>query len=431
MPKKGKKGNRPALQHHNNDSLRRDIEVGRNAPIDGVIDPFADDNDDGAFDIADELLAALDERDAAAEAAEKPSPNNHSGGGLREAGGRLISGLRHHNHDADATAQTGTSPTHNRKSSIRKLFGSSPKSPESSAPLDAAAAPKKKVSRQQQRKVGPPPSPRFPQLLTNSLHICIAANRIVKPPRLQKCVVRPRKKSSSAPTSPTKHRSNARVSLPCARHSVLPCTKSRPTVIASTLLSRTSSTFARSSMLPSTTRPRAAPPLNRCAPTRTNTNPSSRTRTNTWQASSTAKPERSTPSRRKRVGRLHHPAAHLSRRLTFALRLAEYFLDYCSAVENTGVWGGQPEILALSRAFGTQIHVIQAGVPVLKVGEGEYDGEPLTISYVDMSLHHHRHSRLVLTLSFRAVHLQISPQDVRPGRGKFAFRRFDTYGKLR
>ncbi len=57
-------------------------------------------------------------------------------------------------------------------------------------------------------------------------------------------------------------------------------------------------------------------------------------------------------------------------------------MDYCSAVENTGVWGGQPEILALSRAFGTEIHVIQAGVPVLKVGEGEYDGEPLTISYV-------------------------------------------------
>lgn len=46
------------------------------------------------------------------------------------------------------------------------------------------------------------------------------------------------------------------------------------------------------------------------------------------------------------------------------------------------MWGGQPEILALSRAFETQIHVIQAGVPVLKVGEGEYDGEPLTISYV-------------------------------------------------
>ncbi len=267
MPKKGKKANRPALQHHNNDSLRRDIEAGRNAPVDGVIDPFADDNnnDDGAFDIADELLAALDERDAAAEAAEKSSSNNHSGGGLREAGGRLISGLRHHNNDNDSAAQTGTSPTHNRKSSIRKLFGSSPKSPESSAPLDAAA-PKKKVSRQQQRKVGPLSSPRFPQLVTDSLHICTAVNRIVKPPRSQKCVVRPRKKSSSAPTSPTKHRSSARVSLPCARRSVSPCTKSLPTVIVSTLLSRTSSTFARSSLLPPTTRPHAAPPHNRCAP---------------------------------------------------------------------------------------------------------------------------------------------------------------------
>ena len=55
-------------------------------------------------------------------------------------------------------------------------------------------------------------------------------------------------------------------------------------------------------------------------------------------------------------------------------------MDYCDAVENTGVWGGQPEILALSRAYKTQIHVVQAGSPVLKVGEGEQKGEPLQIS---------------------------------------------------
>jgi OTU domain-containing protein 6 len=58
----------------------------------------------------------------------------------------------------------------------------------------------------------------------------------------------------------------------------------------------------------------------------------------------------------------------------------EHFMDYCDAVENTGVWGGQPEILALSRAYKTQIHVVQAGSPVLKVGEGEQKGEPLQIS---------------------------------------------------
>ena len=140
-----------------------------------MIDPFVD--DDG-FDIADELLAALDARDAQEAAAAKDnnsndkkqaapiaSPDssvNSQHHGLRGAGERFINGFRHHNHnhndhdvpsasDPDsAAALAGTSPNTGRKSSIRKLFGSSPKSPESS-PIDAAA-PKKKVSRQQQRK---------------------------------------------------------------------------------------------------------------------------------------------------------------------------------------------------------------------------------------------------------------------------------------
>ncbi|PWN41921.1 cysteine proteinase [Ceraceosorus guamensis] len=62
-------------------------------------------------------------------------------------------------------------------------------------------------------------------------------------------------------------------------------------------------------------------------------------------------------------------------------RARKHFLDYCDAVENTGVWGGQPEILALSRAYKTQIHVVQVGSPTLKVGEGEHKGEPCVISY--------------------------------------------------
>lgn len=49
----------------------------------------------------------------------------------------------------------------------------------------------------------------------------------------------------------------------------------------------------------------------------------------------------------------------------------QHFFKYCDAVENTGVWGGQPEILALSRAFETPIWVVQAGSPVMKVGEEE------------------------------------------------------------
>jgi OTU domain-containing protein 6 len=39
------------------------------------------------------------------------------------------------------------------------------------------------------------------------------------------------------------------------------------------------------------------------------------------------------------------------------------FEKYCAAIRDTGVWGGEPEILALSRAFRVPIHVIQSGSP--------------------------------------------------------------------
>ncbi|CAD7065272.1 unnamed protein product [Tilletia caries] len=71
---------------------------------------------------------------------------------------------------------------------------------------------------------------------------------------------------------------------------------------------------------------------------------------------------------------------------SIALRSA-HFEEYCSAIENTGVWGGQPEILALSHAYEVPIHVAQVGMPVLKIGEDNYGSTnrvPLVISY-------HRH----------------------------------------
>lgn len=43
------------------------------------------------------------------------------------------------------------------------------------------------------------------------------------------------------------------------------------------------------------------------------------------------------------------------------LMSAKEFEEYCKSVQNTAVWGGEPEILALSRAFGVPIHVIQGG----------------------------------------------------------------------
>ncbi|PWN18896.1 cysteine proteinase [Microstroma glucosiphilum] len=56
---------------------------------------------------------------------------------------------------------------------------------------------------------------------------------------------------------------------------------------------------------------------------------------------------------------------------------------YCDAVERTAVWGGQPEILAMSRAYRTPIWVVQAGSPIVKVGQDEFplEGRPLMISY--------------------------------------------------
>lgn len=43
------------------------------------------------------------------------------------------------------------------------------------------------------------------------------------------------------------------------------------------------------------------------------------------------------------------------------------FERYCVTIRDTGVWGGEPEILALSRAYNVPIHVIQGGTPPIVV----------------------------------------------------------------
>ncbi|KAI5115716.1 hypothetical protein M0805_009265 [Coniferiporia weirii] len=43
------------------------------------------------------------------------------------------------------------------------------------------------------------------------------------------------------------------------------------------------------------------------------------------------------------------------------------FGRYCANVRSSAVWGGEPEILALSRAYGIPIHVVQAGRPSIVV----------------------------------------------------------------
>jgi OTU domain-containing protein 6 len=45
----------------------------------------------------------------------------------------------------------------------------------------------------------------------------------------------------------------------------------------------------------------------------------------------------------------------------------QQFESYCISIRDTGVWGGEPEILALSRAYNVPIHVVQSGSPSVVV----------------------------------------------------------------
>eukprot|EP00842_Homolaphlyctis_polyrhiza_P006579 jgi/Hompol1/6922/HPOL_005124-RA len=61
------------------------------------------------------------------------------------------------------------------------------------------------------------------------------------------------------------------------------------------------------------------------------------------------------------------------------------FVTYCQKMQDEAVWGGQLEIQALSQSLQRQIHVIQSGSPVIKVGESFTDSPVLKVSY-------HRHA---------------------------------------
>jgi OTU domain-containing protein 6 len=52
------------------------------------------------------------------------------------------------------------------------------------------------------------------------------------------------------------------------------------------------------------------------------------------------------------------------------------FARYCASIRDTGVWGGEPEILALSRAYAIPIHVVQSGQPPVVVHDP--NGAPRT-----------------------------------------------------
>ncbi|KAG0370206.1 hypothetical protein BC939DRAFT_1612 [Gamsiella multidivaricata] len=63
----------------------------------------------------------------------------------------------------------------------------------------------------------------------------------------------------------------------------------------------------------------------------------------------------------------------------------EDFAEYCKDLETTAVWGGQPELLALSRVHKVPIWVVQMGSPTIKLSADVYSAKtPLMVSY-------HRH----------------------------------------
>ena len=39
------------------------------------------------------------------------------------------------------------------------------------------------------------------------------------------------------------------------------------------------------------------------------------------------------------------------------------FQEYCAKIRDTAVWGGEPEIMALAKAYNVPIHVIQGQTP--------------------------------------------------------------------
>lgn len=48
---------------------------------------------------------------------------------------------------------------------------------------------------------------------------------------------------------------------------------------------------------------------------------------------------------------------------------SKQYARYCASIRETAAWGGEPEILALSRAYNVPIHVVQAGKPPVVIHE--------------------------------------------------------------
>lgn len=83
----------------------------------------------------------------------------------------------------------------------------------------------------------------------------------------------------------------------------------------------------------------------------------------------------------------------------------QQYTQYCKNVRETAVWGGEPEILALSRAYQVPIHVIQNGVPNIVVHNPLKDAEdrPVDTDRV-VRISYHRRMYGLGEVSFRTLY---------------------------
>lgn len=72
------------------------------------------------------------------------------------------------------------------------------------------------------------------------------------------------------------------------------------------------------------------------------------------------------------------------------LMTPEGFKQYCLSVRDTGTWGGEPEITALSRAYKVPIHVIQSGQPLVVKHSPLPEAEPSSNTPIVFISYHRR-----------------------------------------
>jgi len=61
--------------------------------------------------------------------------------------------------------------------------------------------------------------------------------------------------------------------------------------------------------------------------------------------------------------------------------------QYCVNIRDTAVWGGEPEIMALARAYNVSIHVVQGGIPHIVVHNPSSKPPAETVPIVRISYH--------------------------------------------